>query len=192
MSDYYSRPLNDLLRDPPSGLARSPYAVEVNPWVPRGHIEAALLFRGTIISAYGYIETLMGEIAIRASRLDEYCQLRANFPHSAYKRSIHLRKLFAGGPLAQFCSIATVALNRFDGTAELRHLVAHARMQVMPDWGITFHDFPKNAPGGLIMRRKRLSMVELEREAWRAARLSRLCQRLIDRLDATGILPNIE
>jgi hypothetical protein len=187
MADYYSTPLNSLLRKPPPGLARSAYAVEINPWVPRGNIEAALLFRGTIVSAFGYIETLMGEVAVRASRLDDYAGLREGFPHSAAKRSAHLRRVFASGPLAPFERLATLAFDRFDATAELRHLVAHARMQVLPDWGVTFEDFPRNAPGGLIKRTKRLQMSELEQAAWQAARLSRLCQRLAGRLNA--VLP---
>ncbi len=187
MNDYYSMPINSLLREPPAGLARSAYAVEVNPWVRRGDVEAALLFRGTIVSAFGYIETLMGELAVRASRLDDYAGLREGFPHSAGKRSAHLRRVFASGPLAPFKRLATAALDRFDATAELRNLAAHARMQVLPDWGVTFEDFPKNAPSGLIKRTKRLQMSDLEQAAWQAARLSRLCQRLAGRLNA--VLP---
>ena len=192
-TDYYSTSLTPFLREPPAGSARrSAYEVEANPWARRGDVEAALFYRGTIVSAFGYIETRMGELAIRASRLDVYSAMRENFPFSAEKRSTYLRKVFSTGPLKSFGAIAGLALDRFDAAAELRHLVAHARMQVLPDWGVSFDDFPKSGRGGLTVRRRRFLLEDLEREAWRAARLSRLCQHLLSRLNAFDILPEIE
>jgi hypothetical protein len=189
VSNYYSKPIESFLRKPPSGWARSAYAVEINPWVPRGNVEAALMFRGTIVSAYGYIETILGELAIRCSRLEVYANLRENFPYSIPKRLEYLRQLFSIGPCVPYNGIANLFFDRFELTAELRHQVAHSRMQVLPDWGVTFHDIPKASPTEINIRTNRVTLPELEELAWKAARLSRLCQRLYVRLDCSGILP---
>lgn len=187
--DHYSSPLNPLLRKAPNGIARSAYAVEINPWARKGEIEATLLFRGTIISAFGYIETRLGDLAIRCSRLDQYAALRDSFPHSTEKRVAFLRRAFALAPLVPYQRYATLFLNRVEQAAGLRHMVAHSRMQVLPNWGVTFHDIPKAGPGSITKRSHRLTLDQLELEAWKSARLSRLCQTLMDRLDAAGVVP---
>jgi hypothetical protein len=189
VSDYYSKPIDEFLRDPPKGYRRSAYEVEVNPWARRGEVEAALFFRGTIVSAFGYIETRIAELAIRTSRLEQYAEIRPNFPFSLEKRISYLRKVFERPPLSQFQGLAALALNRFEGAGELRHQVAHARMQVLSGSGATFEDFPKADREGIALRRGRYTMEDLEQAAWRAARLSRLCQHLMVRLDQAEILP---
>ena len=191
LSDYYSSPLNPLLRDPAIGTARSAYEVERNPWARRGDIEAALLFRGTIVSAYGYIESRLGELAIRCSRIPIYAAKRSSFPYSIDRRISFLRAAFHTGPLAPHQRFAEMFFDRVERTGALRHRVAHARMQVLPDWGITFHDIPRADAGAVMLRSHRMTMQELERSAWQAARLSRLCQHLLDRLDELEILPSI-
>ena len=192
LPNYYSTSVEPFLRAPPSGLARSAYAVEINPWVRRGDVEAALMFRGTIVSAYGYIETRMGELAIRCSKLDIYASIRASYPFQIDKRLAYLRKVFSVGPLLPYTSIATQFFERFESAAELRHQVAHARMQVLPDWGVTFHDLPKSGPGEITLRSNRKTLKELELLAWRAARISRLSQHLLDRLNRSGIVPPLD
>jgi len=72
--------MEQFLRPAPKTLARSAYAVEVNPWTTKGDIEAALLFRGTIVSSYGFIETTLGEVCVRASRIEKFAALRSSFP----------------------------------------------------------------------------------------------------------------
>ncbi len=192
MSDYYSKPIATYLRKPPKTLARSAYAVEINPWVPRADIEAALSFRGTIVSALAYIEGSLGDIAIRCSRVEIYSEIRSEFPHTLTKKTKFLRKVFQFGPLQPYRSWADQFLNRVEAYSELRNLVAHARMQVMPDCGVTFQHYPRNTPREAILERKRLTMEELELVAWKAARLSRLFQRLYNHLETQQILPPLE
>ncbi|WP_435199216.1 hypothetical protein [Qipengyuania sp. 902] len=190
MSDYYSEPLNKHLREA-KGLARSAYAVEVNPWVPRGEVEAAIFFRGAIVSAYGYIETRIGELTLRISKIPQYAALREKMPYHADKRIAFLREAFSVGDLARFGGTADRFLLRFEAQAHLRHLIAHARMQVMPAWGVTFQDFPTVGHEGPQHRTRRMPLGDLEFLAWRAARLSRLGQHLMGLLEQTGLLPDL-
>lgn len=190
MSDYYRQPITQHLRDT-NGLERSPYAVEVMPWTPRGHIEAALLFRGTIVSAFGAIETGMGKIAIRASRMPEYADFRPQYPYGLGKRFTFLRRIFAEGPLAPYGERATEFLSRVEAAAELRNMAAHAHMHVLPNQ-ITFIWFPESREAEVTYERKPFTIPQLEWEAYRAARLSRYGQNLSDHLDQTGILPPVE
>ncbi|MGE4304734.1 MAG: hypothetical protein AB7E24_11975 [Novosphingobium sp.] len=184
---------NRFLRDPPPhSLARSAYSVEVNPWSPREDVEAAIFFRGAIVSAFGNIEARLGELCIRASRIPVYDALRDRFPHPTSKRIAYLRQVFATGPLATWEATATRYLDRFQAGEELRNLVAHSQMQVLPDWGVTLRDFPSADRAGIQTRSRRLTLPEIEIVAWRAARLSRLGQHLFDLLESTGILPQYE
>ena len=65
-------------------------------------------------------------------------------------------------------------------------------MQVMPDWGVTFHHFPERIEGGVKIERTRLTLQDLEKLAWHSAKLSRLYQRLYNRLEEECILPPLE
>lgn len=190
MSNYWLSSVDEHLRLPPSNSwRRSAYEVEVNSWSRRGDVEAALLFRGSIVSAYGYIETMLGDLALTASRVPAYAALRDPFPHTADQRVSFLRRAFALPPLLPYQGWASLLLDRFESHADLRNLAAHARMQVLPDWGITFHDLRREGPASVSRRRQRMTISELEMAAWQAARLSRLCQRLIQRLEAKAVLP---
>lgn len=192
MSDYYTKSISSYLRDPPRGLARSAYAIEINPWARRGDIEAALFFRGVIVSAYGNMETQMGELVIRCSRLEVYAKMRGSFPFSVPRRLAFLREAFSYGPLMPYQKYATSFINRFEAATNLRHQVAHARMRVMPDWGVTFIDIPSSKDEEIQIRSTRIAPFEFEALAWQAARLSRLFQRLVGRLDNLEILPSLE
>jgi hypothetical protein len=189
MSDFYSNSIEAYLRNPPRGLARSAYAVEINPWARRGDIEAALLFRGVIVSAYGNMETQMGELVIRCSRLEVYAKMKGSFPFSVPRRLAFLRAAFSHGPLMPYQKFAISFIDRFEASSNLRHQIAHARMQVMPDWGVTFHDIPSSKDEEIQLRSKQIAPVELEEWAWQAAKLSRLFQNLIGRLNNLDILP---
>jgi hypothetical protein len=65
-------------------------------------------------------------------------------------------------------------------------------MQVMPNWGVTFHDLRRDGPSNVIMRRQRMTIEELETAAWRGARLSRLCQNLVEHLNRAEVLTSID
>ncbi|OJU58969.1 MAG: hypothetical protein BGO08_04590 [Altererythrobacter sp. 66-12] len=173
-------------------MRRSAYEVEINPWSRRGDVEAALFFRGAIVSAYGYIETILGEICIKASRLPQYAVLRESFPHSADQRVSFLRRAFALDPLREYQPWATLFLDQFETHGELRNLAAHAYMQVLPNWGVTFRDLRRDGPAMINSRSQRMTIPELEVAAWRATRLSRLCQHLVNRLNAAEILAKID
>ena len=73
--------------------------------------------------------------------------------------------------------------------ADIRHLIAHARMQVLGDFGATFNDFQISKDGLIHHRTKRIGMAELEDLAQKAARFSRIAQLLAERLEAESILP---
>ena len=191
MSDYYDLPVLHLLRKTPKGFARSPYAVESNPWSRRGEIEAALLFRGVIVSAYGFIETRLSDLAIQVSRLECYADLRSTFPYSTKKRLEFLRSAFSFGPLKPFERTAQQFFRRFEDKAEIRHLVAHCRMQVLPDWGVTLEDIDVK-DRKILRRTKNFTIEEFERLAFKAARLSRLAQLLSYKLDEKDILPKLQ
>lgn len=192
VKDHYRRSIEGFLRAPPKNLARSAYATEVNPWTTKGDIEATLLFRGAIVSAFGSIETHLGELALRCSRLSHYAALRSNFPYSFKNRIRFLREAFALQPLASYGRIANQFFDRAESLFASRNMVAHARMQIMPDWGVTFHHFPESSKEGVTTARQRLMLEDLERLAWRAAKLSCLHQYLSNRLEQEALLPPLE
>jgi hypothetical protein len=191
VSDYWHEPIEGHLRNPPKNLGRSAYAVEVNPWARRGEIEAALLFRGSIVSAFGYIETRLSELAIRTSVMDEYIGLREKLPFTFGRRVKYLREIFEIPPLIKYQPYAGQFLDRLEQNYELRNLVAHARMQVLPDWGVTFVHYRHGDDNQILEVRKRILVSELEKAAWRLSRLSRLAQLLLERLERDGILPTM-
>lgn len=189
MTEYWETPIDSFLRRPPRNLARSAYAVEVNPWVRRGDVEAALLFRGTIVSAFGYIDTRLSEVAIRSSLMPEYEGLRGNLSFKFSSRMKYLREIIEFGPFFDFRNVAEAYLSRLEAHYEIRNIAAHAHMQVLPDWGVTFTDYSPNKDRKITKRQRRLTLHELERSAWRLARLSRLCQTFIDELEQRTSIP---
>ena len=178
------------MRKPPANLTRSYYAVEVNPWSRRGDIEAAQLFRGTIVSAYGHVETELSKLCIQISRLDNYAQLVPILPYRMSSRIEFLRRAFAYGPLKAFGSTTERFLQKFEGMANLRHLMAHSRMDVQPDWGVTFEDY-RIIDGAITHRYERFLIKDLEEMARRSARFARLGQKLKNELMIQDILPQI-
>jgi hypothetical protein len=174
-----------------SAYARSPYALEYNPWTSKPEIEDAMFYRGVIVSAFAQIETRLGELAIRTSLLQQYLEISERFPFTAEKRAAFLRKAFTLDPLAPHKEIAVGFLDRFRDIASLRHMMAHGRMQVLGGQ-ITFHDFPQSDGTAISTRRQSFVFPGLEVLAWRSAKLARMCNRLSSRLDALDILPRLE
>lgn len=189
MPTYWDRSANGFLRRPTRTWMRSAYAIEVNPWTTKGDIEAALLFRGTIVSAHGYIETRLGELCFRCSRMPEYNGLRSQFPSKLKGKISYLQCAFSQPPLEPFADIAVRFFKRVEESADLRHLVAHARMQVESEWGVVFHDYIHPIGGAVRYRRERMTLDQLEFAAFRAAKLSRSCQRLADHLERSELIP---
>jgi hypothetical protein len=192
VSEYYRRPIQPFLRDPPKNQARSAYAVEVNPWTTRGDVEAALLFRGTIISAHGEIDYRLSALCIKCSKITEYAGVREQYPFSFPARIKFLRTIFQFGSLQRFEQLAMTVFQKIEGDFQFRNLVAHAHMQVLPENWVTFQDFPMSRGQEVTKRHEPMPLKELERRAWKAALRSRACQYLDSSLDQMGILPPLE
>jgi hypothetical protein len=127
--------------------------------------------------------------------MDGYANIRESYPHGVGKRLAFLRRVFGTPPLNQFESLAIAFFKRFEDAADLRHFMAHSRMEMVGDstsWGITFHDYRGVKDGGITYRRHRITLPDLERHARRSVRLSRLAQRLSARLNETALLPPTE
>ena len=140
-------PLRSLKHDDPQRLA---YTLEINPWVPDLYLKNAVLFRGAVVSAWGYIETKLIELAIRSSRMPEYSAIRATYPYKLDNRFGYMRRVLASeGPFSKYRSIGKKFLDRFEASADLRHLMAHGDMQALPDWGVTFVDYRPNSKDSL-------------------------------------------
>lgn len=183
--------IEDYLRPPRIWWMRSAYAIEVNPWAKREQIEAALTLRGAIVSAHAYVETRLAELALRSSIMVEYSSLRSTFPYKRETRLAYLKEIFSREPLEPYRDTAARFFARFDETAELRHLMAHAKMQVEPDW-IVFEDFKTVSGGAINYRRRPFTFQDLENYAWKATCLSRICQRLASEVEKLKILPPLD
>jgi hypothetical protein len=184
------------LRKPPPGYARSAYAVEANAWTTRGATEAALLFRGTLVSAFGYIENTLSHLCIQCSRLDHYAALRKTFPYKFDDKVDFLKKCCLHRPLNDCQSIACRFFDEMDDLKEIRNTSAHAHMRVLSGNhnippSIRFVNYTKRC-GIPVAEMKTMSLPELEMLARKAARLSRRVQALNHKLDELGILPAVE
>lgn len=90
---------------------------ETNPWTADDDLRAALLYRGALVSAWATIESRIKELAIRCSRVEAYRSITpARFPRR---------------PLLPYAETGLNFLDRFDATAEMRHIMAHSRMRVL-------------------------------------------------------------
>jgi hypothetical protein len=54
-----------------------------------------------------------------------------------------------------------------------------------------FHDFKQQKGEPMLYRQHRYTLAELEFAAWKAAKLSRACQRFADHLEREGIIPEM-
>lgn len=158
------------------------FALERNPWTPEGELQHALFLRGVIISAAGYTEMSLTELAIRASRLPVYAAQRAKYPYLLKSRIKFLRDAIAvpQGPLSAYSSLSLRFLDRFEAMKEFRDMLAHAKLKVLHDFW-TFEEFKLEAGDRLIRRVSApFTHERLLYLARRAARISRLSQRGLD------------
>ncbi len=119
-------------------MQRYTYMIETNAWTRDSDLADAVLFRGAIVAAWGYIETTLIELAIRSSHMSEYSQINARYPYKLDGRINYMRTVLKSvGPFAQFCTIGEQFLDRFEAAAELRHIMAHGKMQVLD--GVDIH-----------------------------------------------------
>lgn len=178
-----------MMKDALLGYGPQGLALKVNPWQSKRSLEAALLYRGTIVSAWANIETTINEIAIRVSITHPYQGLRNTYPFKLKSRTNFLRHaLEIDGPITPFSGIANKILDRFESQASLRNLMAHGSMQVLPGWGATLKMFSPQNGNEIRYQYERFTEERMRRLAMRAARLSRFAIRLKAQLDQANLL----
>ncbi|WP_375428688.1 hypothetical protein [uncultured Sphingomonas sp.] len=169
----------------PQGLA-----LEVNPWQTKSSIEAAHMFRGAIVGAWASVETYIIEIAIRSSIHPAYIGIRAAYPSKLKGRVAYLRTIVElDGPLVNYRKLVETVLRRYEESAPARNRMAHSRMIVQPDWGVTFYGFLPKSDKVITYDMRRFTPVDLETEAQRATRFARSVAYLVARLNQLELLP---
>ena len=168
----------------------SPLRVEINPWALDHTINEVMQLRGAYIAALGTIETVLTELAIRASKHDAYVSVRAKFPSRRPDRLKYLEDVCEiDGPLTPYRGLIAGLIKRFRAGLSVRDILAHGRMQIMSgpgdDASIKLEDY--SAAGELIsFRRDQWTLKNFRTRTYRATRLSRsvvtLYARLGDRL----------
>ena len=172
------------------GYGPQGFALEVNPWQTKSSIEATLLYRGAIVAAWANVETSLIEVAIRASKHGAYSDHRGAYPSKLKTRIRYLREILVlPGPLQPFRTLGEAILNRYAAGAELRNMMAHARMTVLPTWGATFYGFQAASEREIIYQTRRMTEPQLEALAKRTTRFSRAVRMLIAQLDTKELLP---
>jgi hypothetical protein len=176
-----------------SSIRWSEYEIETNPWARKEHVEAAMLFRGVAIAAWAAIETTLSELAFRASHHTAYLGIRDSFPYPLRKRLEFFKEVLdRDGPLSPFRALAGQVIARWESGATMRHILAHGRMRVMSGPGklcmVRMVDLRPGSDRNGVLRSTQWTLDEFGQGARRAARKSRLLQRLTGRIDALGVL----
>lgn len=172
----------------PHGLA-----LEINPWQTKSLVDDAHLYRGAIVSAWANVDTSLMEITIRASCHPAYAGAREFYPSRFRDRIQYLRKILTmPGPLAEFRQLGEAVLKRYGADADLRNMMAHARMTQLLDWGVTFSGFMAKSGHEISQYRRRISREELEVIALRAARFSRAVRKLMTQVNVLNLLPPLD
>lgn len=174
----------------------SQFHIELNPWCTDADLERSLLLRGAYLSAAGYVETLLTEWVIRASRLPEYRDIRGHFPSRRKDRLIYIQDVVSRpGSLEKISNAMSVIVGKFEEVLDLRDILAHASMSVISMRGVaggaslTFVDY--FAESKSIQRRAyAMSLDDLETRATDATETSRKAYSLNSEID--GLLPAIK
>lgn len=178
------------LRGPVMGYRRHGFALEVNPWHTETSVDAAHYYRGVIVGGWASVECALIEVALRCSRIPVYLEIRDTFPSKLAGRLIYLRKVLdADGPLRPFKSLGLCVINRYDETADLRNIMAHAWQTILPEWGATYYGFNAKTGTEVTYYHRRLTIDQLHEEAARSARFSRAVRYLLARLNTLKLLP---
>ncbi len=172
----------------------SPLRTEVNPWTLDHSLTEIMQLRGTFVAAMGTIETILTELAIRASKHEAYAGIRGRFPSRRPDRLKYLRLVSdLRGPLTPHRTLLIGIISRFSDNLALRDILAHGRMQILTgpgdDASIKLEDY--SAVGELIQfRRDQYTLNTLRPRVYRVARLSRCVDSLYSRLGV--LLPPLE
>lgn len=172
--------------------SRFAFMTEVSPWTPQEDMMQATLYRGAVLSSWGYIDTALSEISFRCSKLAAYSEIRNRYPYKYSSRIAYLETVLnSPGPLSPYRSFGSNFLSRFKKSAPLRHTMAHASMRVLPQWGAVFTEFTSGKDDSVVRRTQRYQITELEALARKASRLSRICQRIEHVLTTEKLLPAV-
>lgn len=165
------------------GYGPQGFALETSPWQTKASIDAAMLYRGAIIAGWGSVEANIIEVAIRASKHPAYANIRDSYPSKLKSRVAYLRDVLAAeGPLLPFAGLGNAILSRYTGTEAMRNQMAHARMQVLPDWGATMTGFRAKSKDEITFYRTRYTEHDLAWLAMRSTRFARVVQGFMNRL----------
>lgn len=175
-------------------IRTSPLRVEINPWTLDVALEEVMRLRGAYVAAMGTIETILTELAIRASKAEEYDLVRAKFPSRRPDRLKYLQAVCdMDGPLTPYRSIIISVVARFEAGLSLRDMLAHGRMKITSFSSelVTIDMQDYSAAGEFIkLRRDNFKLTWLRSRTYRMTRLSRcvdlLYSRLGDRLPAVA------
>lgn len=172
----------------PQGLA-----LEVNPWQTKASVDAALLYRGAIVAGWASVETTIIELAIRASGHEAYVGHRKAYPTKLKTRVAYLRDILSlPGPLDRYADDIGRIVDHYVESADLRNMLAHAFMEVYPQWGATFSGFRPKDEATITQFRKRLTEEQLEALAVEATQYSRDARSLLGRINQDAAVPSLE
>lgn len=182
------------MREPPrpKPLVPNEWRAVINPWVQDRDLARVLILRAAILWSYSHIEQKLTDLVVRCSQTPEYRDLREKPPFSSAARIAYLRKVLAtDGPLSKYERLGTAILDRYDESRPIRNRMAHADMQVLPNWAVTFDEIVIDG-GEITHRRTNYWPGHLERLAAEAARFSHAVQRIHYTLFANDPIPSRE
>lgn len=160
-------------------LVPKSWRAEVNPWTRDDELARALILRGAILWSYSHVERLMMDFIIRCARMPEYYDIADSPPFRRAKRISYIRKVLkADGPLRRYERLGTAVLNRYEASAEIRNQMAHADHAFLGVGLLKLRDFALDGTKVIRDRVWNYHSGHLEREAVKAARFSKACQRL--------------
>ena len=126
------------------------------------------------------MERRLLDFAVRCSREDEYRDITDKCPFLRKARISYIRKVLdSDGPLAPFKGLGEAILKRYETGAEIRNQMAHADIDFL-GLGLTrFYELTPDGGGKTVTERTfNFEPGKLERQAVKAARLSKAVQRL--------------
>ncbi|HVJ00119.1 MAG TPA: hypothetical protein VM657_13745 [Sphingomonas sp.] len=132
----------------------------------------------------------MIEVAIRSSKHEAYVGHRDTFPSKLSNRVSYLLEIISlPGPLFCHRKLAVSVIERYMATKELRNMMAHGWMTVLPNWGATFHFYQAKSGTEITYKTRRFTEDEMRLLAERGTRFSRAVRHLLAQLNARDLLP---
>lgn len=149
-----------------------------NPWLQDRELAKALILRAAILWSYSHIEQKLTDFMVRCASMPAYRGLAEKPPFRMKGRVSYLRRVFdAEGPFSQKKSIGIAILDRYDAGRDIRNQMAHADIEVYPEWGTVLDEILIDGTS-IHHGRERYWGGRLEQEAKRASRFSKAVQRI--------------